>query len=268
MRFARIGALICLVLFAITVSAQVLPLGPPPPLAAPVRDAQAVAVVQNAINALGGALIGQQQTWLVQGSVTGSPNAPAPGGTFTWTAAGAEYRFEGATSSGNSLFATGHGNPTQSTSGSSRNVSSYVSRAMFVPALVGPVLLQELQSQSYSVRFGGKNTIGSEPVLIVTTAAETTYPDNVITPQTWYFDASSGLPVRVDFRSPIPKYPAGYVTERFDYSDFRAIAGTMFPFQIGLSIEGQSLQTFSVKTILVNASVAPSMFDAPAGGVQ
>jgi hypothetical protein len=267
MRSARIGAFLCFLFSALSVTAQVPQLGPPPPLTAPVRDAQAVAAVQNAINALGGAsLIGQQKSWEVQGNVSSSPGTDIPGGTFAWKAAGSEYRFEDSTSSGQDLFVTGHGNPTQSNSGTSHEVSPYVARAMFVPALIGTVLLQELLNQNYSIRFGGADTIESQSVLIVTTVAETAYPDNVITPQTWYFDTSTGLPIRVDFRSPAPNYPASYVNERFDFSDFRVIAGTIFPFQISLSINGQPVQKFGINTISVNASVPSSDFDAPSGG--
>jgi hypothetical protein len=267
MRFARLGLFVCVLFLALPTFAQVPLLGPPPPIDSPVRDAQAVAAVQNAVNALGGAaVIGQARSCVVQGNVTGSPGALTPSGSFRWEAAGAEYRFEGSASAGNNLFVTGHGNPAQSSAGKSQAISPYVARAMFVPALVGPVLLQELQNQSYSIRFSGTDTIGTESVLIITTAAETTYPDNVITPQSWYFDASTGLPVRVDFRSPAPRYPASYVNERFDYSDFRVIAGTIFPFQISLSINGQPVQTFGINTISVNASVPPSDFDAPSGG--
>jgi hypothetical protein len=251
--------------------AQVPVLGPPAPIPIPVRDEQAVVAVQNAINALGGAsLIGLQRSWLVHGNVTASPGAPMLSGSFIWEAAGSEFRFAGSNPSGQNLFVTGHGKPTQVSISKSQAIPPHMARAMFIPALVGPVLLQELQNQSYSIRYGGTSSIGAESVVIVTTAAETTYPDNVVTPQTWYFDGSTGLPVRVDFRSPAPKYPPGYVAERFDYSDFRAIAGTIFPFQINLSIndDGQTLEAFSVSTISINAALTSSDFDGPSGGAQ
>jgi hypothetical protein len=268
MRFTRIGTFFCFVFFALSVSAQVPQLGPPPPIATPVRDAQAVAAVQNAINALGGAaLISQEQSWLIQGNKISASGAPAPSGSFTWEAAGSEYRFEDSTPAGKDLFVTGHGNPTQISASKSQAISPYMAQAMFVPALVGPVLLQEFQNQSYSIRYGGTGSIGTASVLIVTTAAETTYPDNVITPQTWYFDSSTGLPIRVEFRSPAPRHPASYANERFDYSDLRVNGGAVFPFQINLSIEGQPLETFYVSTISVNANVPSSDFDAPSGGV-
>ena len=268
MRSLRVVVLVVAGLFlGLPVLAQVPQFGPPSPIAAPVRDGQAVAAVQNAINALGGAaLIGQQQSWVVVGSVTDNSGAAALSGTFTWEAAGSEYRFAGSTPAGQTLFVTGHGNPAQISAGKSQAVPQHTARAMFVPALVGPILLQELQNQSYSIRYGGTGSIGAESVVLVTTAAETTYPDNVITPQTWYFDSSTGLPVQVDFRSPAPTYPASHVNERLDFSDFRVIAGAAFPFQISLSVQGEVLQTFSISTISVNASIAASDFDVPSGG--
>jgi hypothetical protein len=262
-----VAMFVCSLIIASPAFAQVPVLTPPPPLDAAVRDPQAVLTVQNAINALGGAnLIGLGQTWVMRGNVSSSQGASMPSGTFVWEAAGLEYRLTDSTTSGQDLFVTGHGNPTQSSTGSSHKVSPYVARAMFVPALVGPILLQALQNQSYSIRFGGTDTIGSKSVLVVTTAAETTYPENVITPQTWYFDSSTGMPVRVDFRSPAPEYPANYVNERFDYSDYRVIAGEVFPFQISFSVNGQSFQTFQVNTISANANVSSSDFDAQSGG--
>lgn len=269
MRTAHFGVLFCVLVFASPGSAQVPVLSPPSPITTAVRDQQAVTAVQNAISALGGAsLIGLQQSWVAQGSVTGNSAASALSGTFTWEAAGSEYRFAGSSSSGQSLFVTGHGNPTQVSAGKSQAVSPYMAQAMFVPTLVGPVLLQELQNQAYSIRYSGTDTIGSESVVKVTTAAETKYPDNVITPQTWYFDVTTGLPIRVDFRSPAPKNPASYVGERFDYSNFRAIAGVVFPLQVDVTIAGQLQRTFVVNTVSVNASIASSDFDPPGGGVQ
>jgi hypothetical protein len=258
MRSLWIGVVLVTLAFALPASAQVPVLGPPAPIAGPVRDEQAVTAIQNAINALGGdAQIGLQQSWVVQGNVTGNTSASIPSGTFIWEAAGSEYRF------------AGHGKPNQISAGKSQALPQHMARAMFVPALVGPVLLQELQNQSYSIRYAGTDTIGTKSVVMVTTAAETTYPDNVVTPQTWYFDSSTWLPVRVDFRSPAPKYAPAYITERFDYSDFRAVAGAIFPFQMSLSINGNGvpLQAFSVKTISINTAIVTSDFEAPAGGV-
>ncbi len=269
MRPILFGVFACALIFASSTLAQIQSLTPPDPIPAPVRDVQAVVAVQNAINALGGtALIAQQQSWIVQGSVTGGPGGPTQSGAFAWEAAGSEYRFAGSNSTGKSLFVTGHGNPIQITGAESHAVPPQIARAMFVPALVGPILLQKLQNQSYSIRYGGMGTIGTRPVVIVSTAAETTYPENVVTPQTWYFDASTTLPARVEFRSPVPKYLWNYVTERLDFSDFRPIAGTVFPFLISFSVDGNedALQTFSLNTISVNANIALSDFDAPSGG--
>jgi hypothetical protein len=183
-----------------------------------------------------------------------------------WKTAGTEYRLEGSTPSGKDILVTGHGNPAQSGVNNFHKISPYMTRAMFVPALAGSILRQELEDQNYSIRYDGTGNIGSASVLIVTTGAETKYPDNVVTPQVWYFDSATGYPLRVEFRSPDSRRPANFLPVAYDLSDFRMVAGVMYPFQVAFSINGQPVQAFSITSIQVNAIVSPSDFDAPSGG--
>jgi hypothetical protein len=267
MRSARFGLLLSILLVTIPVCAQVPLLGPPPPIAAPVRDAQAITVVQNAISALGGSsLIGQAQSWLVQGNMTSAPEAPIQSGSFVWKAAGTEFRFEVTTPTGSYVFVTGHGNPARTTNGTTIQLAAHIARAMFVPALLRPVLLRELQDPNFSIRYSGVGNTAGASVVMVTTAAETTYPDNVVTPQVWYIDSSTGLPVRVEFRAPDGRRPGNFLPVALDFSRFSAVSGVLYPMNVIYSVNGNPVQMFTVNSIQINSNVSSGDFDGPAGG--
>jgi len=269
MRSVRFSLLLNIVVFfSIKVSAQVPNLSPLPPLDKSVRDVEAVGIVEKTIAVMGGAaLVGQVQSSIVQGDMTGASDTSMKSGSFVWKASGKEFRFEGSSASGMDIFVTGRGKPGQTGNGTTKKIEVHKAMAMFVPALIGSVLFQELQEPKYSIRYSGSGAIAGTPVVIVTTAVETRYPDNVVTPQVWYIDNSTGLPVRVEFRSPGVRRPANFTPVALDFSDYRAISGTLYPLHLVYSMNGKILQTFSINSIQVNVDISSSDFDGPTGGI-
>jgi hypothetical protein len=267
MRFARFGFLLFLLFLDVAAKAQVPRVGPPPPLTSAVRDPQALEVLQKTIALMGGSTnIGQIQGVIIQGQLTAAPGALAKDGSFSWEMSGPELRFESTNPSGALVIVSGHGKPAQISGGGIQGLKSHQMRPLFVPALIGWVLFQEFQNEKYSIRFDGLDTLDTVPVEVVTTVAETSYPENVVTPQKWYFQTSTGLPIRVEFRSPNPNLPAVFIQSAFEFSDFRSVSGMLFPFLVKSSISGQSFESFTINSIQLNASVKPADFDGPQGG--
>lgn len=239
---------------------------PPPWTPQPVRDAQAVQIVQAAINALGGAqAIGQVQSCIVQTQV--SANAGLPGGQGTWTVSGSEFRSDFPYTQGTATVATGHGHPFSTLNGTTTALPISVAQAWFVPFLASSVLLNEFQTQTYSLQYKGTGTVGTEAVSIVRISSQATWLGSVVAVQNWYFDGSTGLPIQVDYRLPDVRYPTRHTVARVNLSAYQPVSGVLYPFQASKSI-GKHTMSYTVSAVQPNANVASSQFDAPAGGAQ
>jgi hypothetical protein len=276
MHSARFGLLVSVLLLNIPVWAQVSQPTPPSPalsiqppgwvysppdlLTAAVRDPQALTVVQTAITAMGGPAIAAIQDCTVQAQSDAVPGTPTTSGTMTWKMAGSEFRIDAPTSTGTASVMTGHGKPGM-INGAATALQSYVTQAMFVPVAIAPVLAQELANPKMSVRFKDNETLGTVSVAVVTTALETDYPDNVVTPQTWYFDTSTGLPVRIEFRAPDIHQPTNFIPTAVDLSNFQLVSGVAYPFKVVSSVDSQTQVVFIVQSVVVNSGIAPSTFD-------
>jgi hypothetical protein len=278
--------------FSIQLSAQVGPIqqapvpkgpfqkGPPTPIQQPsvqqtqsppnpVRDAQALTIIQAAITALGGATaIGQIQSWLIQAEVQSSQEMGSTSSGLLWEKAGTEFRMASTpTASGQtSSIMTGHGNPVSVSNGTSNAVPAHVMSALFIPALVGSVLLTEFQDPNYSVQYSGSSTLNGKPVAVARTASTSSRTNFQVTGQTWYFDGVTGLPLRIEYTVPTANTPQISSTVAIDLSDYRPVAGTLYPFQIVESEQRKQLQTITIQSVNVNATISPSDFDPPAGG--
>ena len=281
MRSLRFGLLVFILFFNVSVRARqsqaptappvqtsMTPVPPPgwvysPPdlLPAAVRDPQALDVVQKALTAMGGPAIAVIQDCTVQAQSDAVPGSPTASGTMTWKMAGAEIRIDAPTPSGTASVMTGHGKPGM-INGASTALQSYVTQALFVPVAIAPVLAQELANPKMSLRFKDNETLGTVSVAVIMTALETDYPDNVVTPQTWYFDTSTGLPVRIEFRAPDIHQPTNFIPTAVDLSNFQLVSGVAYPFKVVSSVDGQTQVIFIVQSVIVNSGIAPGTFDA------
>jgi hypothetical protein len=277
MRFARFGILLTFLLFVVPVwsqqaqptpTIQSVPVRPaglaglvysvPDLLTAPVRDPQAVSIVQSAITAMGGTAILAIQDCIVQAQA--APGGRLISGPVTWRVAGAEFRIDAPGANGTSSLMTGHGKPGM-ISGTSKAVPTYLVQAVFVPVAVASVLAQELANPNMSLRFKDSETLGTESVAVVTTAMEMNYPDNVVTPQTWYFDTSTNLPVRVEFRAPDMKRATNFAPTAVDLTNYQSVSGVAYPFKVVSTLNGQTQAVFTVQSVVVNSGIPPSEFD-------
>jgi len=279
MRSTRFGLLLFVLVVVLSpdLFAQVANYPPVPPYSSllvrpPTRDPQALEVLQTAITAMGGAaLIGQIQSWQLQGQLQHTTTNGNEEGTFSWEAAGTEFRIQTVTPSGTNVIVTGHGTPGVVSAGKSQAMPAHVVRAMFVPALIGSVLLKEFQDPNCSVESQNDTTLGSESVKVVTTTVRSSQMEAMVTPQTWYFDSNSGLPVRVEYRLPGMVGPRLYVASAHDFSNFQNVGGALYPFQIVTSRRGKQSDVVNLQSVIPNATISPDDFNAmptQPGGVQ
>ncbi|HQX54518.1 MAG TPA: hypothetical protein PLP07_01225 [Pyrinomonadaceae bacterium] len=96
---------------------------------------------------------------------------------------------------------------------------------------------------------GGRSSVGGKQVNVV----------NITTAKglniKLYFDALSGLLLRDEM-------PAGDAIETTDYSDYRAVSGTMQPFEMKLSSGGEAFE-ITLADIAVNRPIDRAEFDFP-----
>jgi hypothetical protein len=222
--------------------------------------------MQKALTAMGGPAIAAIRDATVQAQSDAASDAQAISGTMTWKMSGAEYRIDGPGPNGTASVMTGHGKPAM-INGPTKALPIYVTQALFVPVAIASVLAQELENPKMSLRFKDTEMLGTESLTVVTTALEMDYPDNVVTPQTWYFDIATGLPVRVEFRSPDTRQPTNFIPSAVELSNYKAVSGVAYPFTVISTVDGRTQVVFTVQSVVVNSGIAPNQFDSM-GGAQ
>ncbi len=233
------------------------------------RDPQALAVVQNSIAAMGGAAAAAQVTdTVVTGSIAPSTGSSIKGGAFVWKTAGSDFRYEKQGNASNQAFVSGHGRPTSIRNGAVTAFEPHIALASPPLHLPVVVLARVVANQDYAVTFLGRAEVNGAPAIKVHISLETDPISALVSPQDWYFDALSGLPLRVEHRFPDNRRPENFVSAAEDFSDFRIVAGLLVPFRITSHENGAPVAVATVMTVTFNNNLSPTEFDAPAGGAQ
>jgi hypothetical protein len=239
------------------------------------RDQNAVNTVQAAITALGGATaIGQAQSWQIRGqSQVTMPDGTSVSATFTWESNGTDFRIAATSSTSSGYLVSGYGNPAYvvtSPTSSTLQVPWFVSAATFIPTLVGPMLVQQLQNTNCALVFAGPAKLGSESVTVVKTAlpTATTTAHPLVIEQTWYFDSGTNLPAKIDFRTPSQQSQRVSFPAAVALSNYQVVSGVLYPFQIIRYVRGKQTRVETVQSANVNVTIASSDFQAPTGGAQ
>jgi hypothetical protein len=233
----------------------------------PIRDDKAVAAVQAAIAAFGGTptvtvpvqVQAQMQATTAGGSVTG---------TITWEMSGSQFRVASSFGGATSVMTTGHGNPTAAANGNSRAVPTYVAQAIFIPALAGPILANEFQNSSYSLRYIGPKTVNGTAVTAIETSLSGSPIKSRLTAQIWYFSNATNLPVRVEYRLPAEQIEQASFPAAVDLSNYAASGGGFYPFNIVLYHGAKQVGAITLQSVNTNASIPSTDFDPPTGGAQ
>ncbi len=205
-------------------------------------DPQAVAVVQAAITAFGGATaISQAQSWTFQAQTQG----PHSNGNI-------DYVISTDTDTGKLVRADG-------TTKAAPLIHSH-----FVPALVAVILLKQSQDPRLTLQFGGTSTINSKPTttIIFNSAVGQSPPLQI-----WTFDATN-LPVTVDFRAPAiiggrQSFPFVVLLD-----EYRQISGVMYPFQMNAFVPGKPSEVVSIQSLASSATAAVNEFNSTAGDLR
>jgi len=114
----------------------------------------------------------------------------------------------------------------------------------------------------------GTTTLGTQTVTVVKTVSQSTRDDTRVTPQTWYFDGASNLPVRIEYRLTDQTIQSRFLPIALNLSSYQAVSGVLYPDNVVVWINGAQIEVLHLVSVQTNASISSSIFDVPAGGVQ
>jgi hypothetical protein len=233
-----------------------------------VRDAQAVVVVQTALAAMGGtAIVSLVQNSVVQGTSVDLSASESGAQSFVWTYSGKEFRNENDAATGSHILVSNGGNPTDFHDGAWVSPSPVVARTNLpyhIPALV---LLNELNNANYTFTFLGSTTVNGSNATHIQTCDNSDITGHFFTPQDWYFDSVTGLPLRVEYLYPISQDYRESLHGSIDFSSFNVVTGILVPFQLTIN-EGPFSSVASMNSVVFNSTLDPSVFAPSTGSVQ
>jgi hypothetical protein len=229
----------------------------------PTRDGGAIEIVQRAISSLGATNSLTAVQDCVLSGVSESDSNPDSRTDFTWTVAGDEFRFDVKRAGGSGFFLSGHGRPANVFNGKLTAVNYHVAKANLPYFLPGLLLSRELSNPNFSVKYLGPSSVGGKQAKHVQLSDGSGKLEFLISPQDWYFDPSSGLPLRVEFRIPTNENAADWIKGVYDFSNFQPVTGMLIPFQILFSRERMLPHVITFNSVVFNTGISPSIFDAP-----
>jgi hypothetical protein len=235
----------------------------------PVRDPQAISVLQSSIAALGGT---SAVAAITDTTVTGTePDISNPGGPpvpFTWQTSGVEFSFTTQNSIGAYTALSGHGIPAQLKNGNWIPLPLYVARAnlgFYLPALV---LNGEIQNANYTLQYVGAATVEGNAVVHIHAVDNSDATSQIVTPQEWYFDPGTFLPVRVEYSIPEERNVNSSIPASMEFSNYQSVSGVAVPFQVKIQAAQLLSLTAGVTSVVFNSGLPASTFDPPAAGAQ
>lgn len=239
MRFAHSVVAVCILLLAVP------SWGKRPPQSSSTTGStsapQAVAVVQAAITALGGATaIAQAQSWTLQASLQG----PSANGNASYT------------------ITTAKDIETYTPTPGGANKPAPRIRSLFVPVAIASILLSESQDSRLVFTYRGPLTLAGENITVI----DVHLTNGPLSVQTWCFDATTNLPVSVDFRMPAQIGQRVGIPGIVNLSDYQTVSGVSYPFQVTAAVAGSLLpQTITIQSVTPSTAIIQSN-PSPAAG--
>ena len=208
-------------------------------------DPQAVAVVQAAITAIGGATaITPLQSWTFQAQASGRiANGPVT----------------------EVLASSAPQNSTQPSGTTAKAPPPWAQpRSLFVPALMSAILVNQSQDSTFVVKqVATSPSVPNSNVVVFTRIAKGGEP---VSAQRWYFDNTTKLPTRIDFLLPARVGLQESFPGTVMLSNWQPVGGVLYPFQIVTLLQREhAAQTITVQSVTPSTTVPTT---APSGGAQ
>ena len=224
------------------------------------RDANATAVLNRAVAALGGTAAYSQTNGVV---ARGSLNAAAGGisGSILWEWAGPEFRYERSGPNGSVVFVSGHGNPALSDGGKIRRNIYHLAMVTFPVHLPSIALATSLNSPNVSMGAPQQVAVNGVSALKISLVDQTDSLSSTICQQTWYFDSTTLVPFRVDYLTSEANDATNAPQEYTLLSDYRNVSGVLLPFHIVTFFNGRRVEDVTLTSVQVGVPTPSSDFE-------
>jgi hypothetical protein len=128
-------------------------------------------------------------------------------------------------------------------------------------------LYAELQNSNYTLSYIGTATVAGKSAIRIHSFDSSDNIGPLVTPQDWYFDPTSFLPLRVEYLFPYQDDANRASPLSMDFANFQSVSGILVPYQLQLHLISAST-TATVTSATFNAGLSSSTFDPPSGGGQ
>lgn len=199
-------------------------------------DPQAVAVVQAAITAIGGAAaIGTLQSWTFKAQATGRiANGPITG-----------------------VLASTISQTTQPSGKTAKMPPPWARpRSLLVPALVSAILAKQSQDPTVLLTQGAASASAPNASAVI---FSTKGKSGAAPTQRWYFDNTSGLPNRIDFLLPAKVGPVEAFAGTVLLSNYQSVGGILYPFKIVAFLQSpRAMETITLQSVTPSTAASAS----------
>jgi hypothetical protein len=225
------------------------------------KDSLAASVVDTALTAMGGrsAIASIQDVTITGQSQSSDPNKPDD--RLVWKSKGMSIRYENTTQDGHSIVVVHRRNGSrQDSSGKVNAMAHRVSITLFPSHLPGTVLLSLLNSPDCSLSVVDDPNSESNTTHIRSEKQMAQKGFTRLTRQDWYFDRSTGLPVRVEFYLPDMKNQQLDGTATVVYTEWQTVSSILIPRSLQLLYDGNLQSTVTLETPTFNQGIPASAF--------
>jgi hypothetical protein len=230
------------------------------------RDPAAVLLLESAVSVLGGSSVRGVHDITIDGNVVSADPNDGASGTFTWTLAGKDFRFDNPDVNGQrSVLISNSGRPQLQANGRSTAIRGQTALSLLTPAAAGITLVRALQDEKFSLDTPQTVQLNGKAAQKLTIWRTDRAWSKSVTQQHWYFDAQSGTPVRVEYSVPADNQPAVIVPAALDLSNYQKDSGVLIPHTWTLYLDNVQLSTSTIDSVTFNTSPSPAVFTAGGG---
>lgn len=235
--------------------------------ALPQRDPSAVSLLTTVISVMGGTVaISAVKDATVVGTITPTADSSTKAGTLTLKDAPPEFLSEIQSAADTSIFASGNGKPASSRQGIVTSLLPHMAQAVRPWHLPGVVLNRELADPAYTLTLAGPAAVNGTAALHVHISLDADKVSAEVTPQEWYFDAATGLPLRVEYRLPDSLRPDSFDKAAAEFSRFQRVNGILIPMQIVVYGNEARAAVITMSSVVFNSGLTALDFELPTGG--
>jgi hypothetical protein len=222
------------------------------------RDAGAIAFLTASVIPLSDAIT--QETTVIVGGSAKTPDGKSF--TFHWTTKGGQFRYENTDGSTTSVLLSNNGAPRRRFGKArSEQLGAHIGMAMAPLHLPFYLISNRLANADFAFEDRGTQTLKDTSVRVIRCYDDRNDLTRTVTQQDWYLDASSGMPVQVEYRSPDARDPRYYSIERVEFTKYSLSNGITVPVAWSNYSDGELVSTMQLNSIDITTNAASSLFE-------